>query len=227
MNSELLLPKGENSYNATPVQQHAGGEKLQELRALIKLSWPVALASFFVAAIDTSDTAFIGHIGTDELTGAGLAYSWTEFLGVFVWSSAYALNSLCAQSVGAGNPKLAGSWLQLALALVALLAVPVTCAQFFFTGSVLTMVCDHKGSLSRAISFGQLYNKWAAMTLLPSCIYMALTQYFQALEVVKPATIVSALAVCVNLVGNQLLIWGVREGGRARRESPPWTLPPT
>jgi Na+-driven multidrug efflux pump len=180
---------------------------LEELRALVQLSWPVALASFFVAAIDTSDTAFVGHIGTDELTGAGLAYSWTEFLAWFVWSSAYALNSLCAQAIGAGNPKLAGLWLQLALALIVLLAVPVTIAHFF-TGPLLALVCGHKGNLARAIHFGQVYNTWAAMTFLPSCIYMALTQYFQALEIVMPATFVSAVAVGVNIAGNQLLIWG-------------------
>ena len=95
-----------------------------ELRALLKLSWPVALATFCRVAMYSTDTAFVGHIGAIDLAAASLAGAWTSLLSVLVWSSAYALNSVCAQAIGAGNKKLAGAWLQIALAAVTIESVP-------------------------------------------------------------------------------------------------------
>ena len=207
----LLAVDGHSSVNATPTEEKTpkteAATAYEELQALLTLSWPVALASLFRVALWSTDTAFLGHLGTDELTAGGLAYSWMEFLGVFVWSSAYALNSVCAQAIGANNPKLAGNWLQLALAFVSLLSVPVIGAHFL-TGRVLTLIYG-PAKIARAVRFSQTINNFASLAFWPTVVYMALRQYFQAMEVVKPATLVSGLSVGVNIGLNQLLIWGV------------------
>ncbi len=59
------------------------------------------------------DTAFLGHLGTNQLAGSSLAFCVMSIVSFFVWAPAYSLNSLCSQAIGAGNPKLAGNWFQL------------------------------------------------------------------------------------------------------------------
>ena len=56
---------------------------------------------------------------------------------------------------------------------------------------------------------GQLYNEWASTGLLPTVWYMAIRQFMQALQIVKPATVVSLLAVGANVGFNYLFIWGL------------------
>jgi MATE family multidrug resistance protein len=106
-----------------------------EFLALCALSVPVALTTLCRTAVYTTDIAYLGHLGVNQLSGAGLANAWMQFGGVFVWSSAYALNSVCSQAIGAGNPKLAGIWLQLALGMVVALSIPAIAAHFW-TGEV-------------------------------------------------------------------------------------------
>jgi len=192
---------------------HAGGGGGEtavraELRALLKLSWPVALATFCRVAMYSTDTAFVGHIGANELSAASLAGAWTSLLSVLVWSSAYALNSVCAQAIGAGNKKLAGAWLQIALAAVTIESVPVIAA-YFFTTPVMALITGDSTADDKAVTrLGQQYNTWASMSLLPTVWYMAIRQFMQAMQIVKPATIVSLLAVGANAGFNQLFIWG-------------------
>ena len=192
-----------------------------EAKQLIHLSWPVAFATLARLAIYTTDTAFVGHIGTDQLSGVTLAQSWTQFLAVIVWSSAYALNSICSQAVGAGNPKLAGNWLQLSVALCTLLSVPV-CAAYFFTEPVVKLIAPEQEDVA---GYGQRFNSLAVLFFWPTVMYMALRQFFQAVQIVLPATIVSAATIGVNVGLNALLVNGVGEwGGMGLEGSPIATL---
>jgi MATE family multidrug resistance protein len=184
----------------------------KELKLILTLSWPVALATLFRLAVYSTDTAFVGHLGTDELTGSGLAQSWISVLSVFAYSGAYALNSVCAQAIGAGNPTLAGNWLQLSLLIVFFISIPVTLAHFF-TDPVLTFVEGSNNHIGRAIGFAQTFNEWSSTSFLVTVVYMAIRQFFQAMQIVRPATIVSALTVGVNIGLNQLLIFGIPSAG--------------
>ena len=56
--------------------------------------------------------------------------------------------------------------------------------------------------------FAQSFNQIFAATFVPTLIYMTLRQFFQAIQVVKPALYVSCFAVAVNIGMNQLLIHG-------------------
>ena len=123
-----------------------------ELRMLISLSWPVALATTLRITMYITDCAFLGHLGTPQLTGASLGQAWSEFLARPVWSAVYALNCMCAQAIGSGNPQLAGSWLQLALALALVCSAPLVAAHFC-TRQVAKQKCPGRPSLPTSFCF--------------------------------------------------------------------------
>ena len=64
---------------------------------------------------------------------------WMQCTSTFVFSSGYVLNGLCAQAIGAHNPKLAGNWLQLALGVCTCLCIPAIIC-YFFTENVIGFV---------------------------------------------------------------------------------------
>ena len=59
------------------------------------------------------------------------------------------------------------------------------------------------------LHYAQIFGQYASLYIWPSVIYMALLQYFQALEIVKPATIVSFICIAANIALNQILIYGI------------------
>ena len=89
---------------------------------------PVALATICRLSIFSTDSAFVGNLpnGTDALGGLTTASNVLTICGqTFVFSYGYVLNSICAQAIGADNPKLAGGWLQVSLVSVTVLTIPV------------------------------------------------------------------------------------------------------
>jgi len=54
--------------------------------------------------IETTDTAFLGHLGVHELASAALALVYVDMTSASLWQSYGAtIKSLCAQAVGARN----------------------------------------------------------------------------------------------------------------------------
>lgn len=177
-----------------------------EFSELLHFSWPVGISSLLRVAMYSTDTSFLGHMRVDptaKLTASSLGSAWTNALMVVVFGFAYALNALCAQAIGAGNPKLAGNWLQLSLALCTLLSVPAVVGNLF-TSDVLQLFTSKESVLE----YAQTFNLWASLGILPTVLYMAVRQYCQAMKVVRPAMIVSLVAVGLNVGVNQLLVFG-------------------
>lgn len=192
-----------------------------ELRRILDQSWPVALATLCRMLVYNTDTAMVGHLGTLQLTGVSLAQSFNQIVGVFGWGPAYVLNSICSQAIGAGNPKLAGNWFQLAI-VICLVVSLVVCAfyacmvpfvRFLFHGEDERCHDDpESGDASRVddvIRFATEYQMVAWAIYTPTLVYMALRQLFQAMQVVRPASVVSGLTVGVNFALNYLLVFGV------------------
>lgn len=192
----------------------------QELKELMKISFPVGIATLARLAIYSTDTAFLGHLGDAQLSAATLSDVVKDIASNFSLGFAYVLNQICSQAIGAGNPKLAGNWLQLCLVLTAISSIPVI-VLFYFSGDILTLFIDDKD----VITDGRIYAHVAFLIYLPAVMYMALRQFFQAAQIVIPATIVSLLTIGVNILLNQVLVNGMGGfGGMGLTGSPLATL---
>jgi len=187
-----------------------------EFWELMKISVPVGIATLGRLVIYCTDTAYLGHLGDAQLTAATLVDVIKDIASNFSFGFAYVLNQVCSQAIGAGNPKLAGNWLQLSLVLCILSSIPVIVV-FYFGGNILEWFNDDKDVLENA----KIYGHFGCMIFLPVIVYCALRQFFQAAQIVIPATIVSLLTIGVNIGLNQLLVFGIYGyGGWGMKGSP-------
>ena len=97
---------------------------IDEACHVVRFALPGGIASCAHNAIVTIDSVFLSHLSVNDMAGASLAFNITDALVKLYAPSAYNLTPLVAQAVGAGNPRLAGNWLQLVLGLLCLDLVP-------------------------------------------------------------------------------------------------------
>ncbi|GBG34862.1 Multidrug and toxin extrusion protein 1 [Hondaea fermentalgiana] len=183
-----------------------------EMKELSVLSLPVALSTLCRLVIINTDTAFLGHLGKKELTAASFGNTWNQFLSNIVFAPGYALNSLGSQAIGAGNPKLAGVWLQLAIFITTIMCIPVL-AGYLLTKPVVALMVNSDGVPELA----QEFNNVSMLVLWPMVMYMIIRQYFQSMQIVTPAMVVSGLTVGVNYAMNYVFVppdglfrWGIK-----------------
>lgn len=175
-----------------------------EIFEMLNFAWPVTVATIARIIMYTIDTAFLGHLGTAQLAGSAMASLCANLVSTFLFAPAYGLNSLCSQAIGAGNSKLAGNWLQLSLGVSTIMLIPSFIILFFVADIVSPF--EHNKSV---LKYASIFGKYSTCFLIPTFIYMAIRQYFQALQIVHPATIVSITSVGINVALNQILIHGL------------------
>jgi MATE family multidrug resistance protein len=178
-----------------------------EVVELTTLSLPVALSTLARLVIINTDTAFVGHLGEGSvmLSASSLATTWNGFLSNVVFAPGYALNSLCSQAIGAGNLKLAGVWLQLAIVFTSALCIPVL-AGYFLTNPLVNLIVDEEAREKGVPHYAQNFNNVSMLVLWPMVMYMIIRQYFQAIQIVIPAMIVSGLTVAFNYAMNWVFV---------------------
>ena len=90
-------------------------------RALLKLAWPITVSMVSFSTMTLASTAFVAHLGADELAGVGLAGVVGFALVCFGIGLLRGAKTLVSQAVGAGRqdriPELLGAAVALALSL--------------------------------------------------------------------------------------------------------------
>ena len=90
-------------------------------RALLRLAWPITISMVSFSTMTLASTAFVAHVGSDELAGVGLAGVIGFALVCFGVGTLRGAKTLVSQAVGAGRrdrvPELLGAALVLALVL--------------------------------------------------------------------------------------------------------------
>lgn len=173
MLSDRLLPGGErgeadhDGFSATTEPLETLSQALhRELGSLLPLAWPVALSTFARFLMVVVDVCTVGQLGTEELAAAAMA---NVVMGVFAappCSSAGTLNTLSSQALGAKNFRLAGIWLQLALAVTFVTNIPAIVG-FWYTGELLALA----GFSPRVCELASLFGRWSSIWLIPNGWY--------------------------------------------------------
>ncbi|ETV80258.1 hypothetical protein H257_06599 [Aphanomyces astaci] len=201
-----------SAFKVKPLEGQSGEKSFRatrrafwsEARAVWKMAWKVSLVTVCQTSLPTISAAFLGHLGMNELAGSALANIWISGVQVVIYGFAVALCTLCGQAYGAQNYELVGIWLQLGIFFLTLFSIPV-CISFFYVEHIFVYLCDDV----QVLAFASTYARYSALSIWPQCVYYALRQYFQAQEIVTPATVINVLSVGVCIVANQVLIYGV------------------
>ena len=76
-----------------------------EIRALVRLAAPIALAQFGLVTMSLVDTAVIGRVSVDDLAGAGIGRSIGFAAMIVAIGVSTGLEPVASQAVGAGDER--------------------------------------------------------------------------------------------------------------------------
>ena len=179
---------------------------MYELKKILSAAIPISFATICRTIIMNTDIAFIGHIGTNQLSGASIA----NFIISLIFTPICALNSLLpslvGSAIGSNNPKESGKWLKLAIFFNTISSVLLAIITIFSIKPLLNLLLkesEHKGEI---IEYTELYAIIFCIAQIPLSWYQAIRLSFSGLEKNKPAVYVSFVSVIVNFGLNYLLI---------------------
>ena len=189
-----------------------------ELRPMLRLAAPLALAELGWMAMGIVDTVMAGPLGAAAVGAGSLGAMVFYPVGTAGMGLLFGMDTLVAQSFGAGDARdcrrtlMAGLWLGI------LIAAPVFALLWTMVpllGAIGTNphVMAHLGGYLRALAWG----------VLPLLFYTAFRRYLQAANIVKPVTFALVSANLVNFAGNWLLMYGHWGAPRMGLEGSGWS----
>lgn len=192
-----------------------------EARALARLAWPMVLTNLGWMMLGTVDTIMLGWHSKEALAASLLGNAWAGVTQISAMGVVMGMDPLVTQAHGARDRRGLGLALQRGLVLALLLAIPLTLSRFF-TGDVLELFRDlaqRIGGADAAAGFAPAIIDEAhryALALVPGEVfflaYIAQRQYLQGRGILRPALVVSGLAVLINAALNGVLIFGLDLG---------------
>lgn len=173
-------------------------------REILRLAVPAFLALVAEPLFLLADAAIVGHLGTAELAGLGLAAAVLQTLVGLCVFLAYGTTAGVARRLGAGDLRGAltqgidGLWLAVgigALTTVAgvLLAAPLV---------------DLFGASAAVSELGVSYLRIALLGIVPLLLMLAATGVLRGLQDTRTPLVVAVVGNALNIVLNLLLVYG-------------------
>jgi MATE family multidrug resistance protein len=175
----------------------------QELRAMFVLAWPVVLAELGWLLMGIVDTIVVGPLGPAAIGAVGIGSTMFFAVMVLGMGTLFALDTFVAQNFGAGRLDVCHRWLfaGLHLALVlSLVLVPI--------GFVGVHLLSWSGIQPEVLAILQPYLRRLLLSAPPLLVYTVFRRYLQAMNIVRPITIVVIAANVINAVGNWMFVYG-------------------
>lgn len=177
---------------------------MSELKSLVRLAVPLALAQVGMVLMGFVDVAVVGRLGPVPLAAVGLGNGLFFAVSVFGIGAMMGLDPLVSQALGAGQPQRAravlwqGVWL--AVFASAVLAVPIIAAAFLL---------EWAGVVPEVARDARTYALVRLPALVPMLLFSAQKAYLQAHRVTRPMVISIVIANVANLGLDWLLVLGV------------------
>lgn len=166
------------------------------------LGFPIFLSMLSWVGMKTTDTALLGHVSADAIGAAALSDIWTMCSGVLIQGGV--LGVLCGSAVGAGNPKLAGIYLQVSYYVLS-----------FIVGFVMLLWCLTEyvwlwfGTEPKIASMAGYYAQVLAFSLPGQMIFSQLSQFFSSQRIMYPEVNAATVATIANLVFGLVFVLGI------------------
>ena len=174
-------------------------------REIARLGVPAFLALVAEPLFLLADAAVVGHLGTTELAGLGIAGTvLTTVVGLCVFL-AYGTTASVARQLGAGHRREAlaqgidGLWLAAAI------GVPVTLATCLGAGPLVGLFGASADVADQAVS----YLRIAGVGITPLLLVLATTGVLRGLQDTRTPMLVAVGGNLANVVLNVLLVYGV------------------
>lgn len=173
-------------------------------REIVRLALPAFLALVAEPLFLLSDAAIVGHLGTPELAGLGIAAVVLQTaVGLCVFL-AYGTTAGVARRIGAGDRAGAlaqgidGVWLAVGIGLVATVAGVAATDPLVAAFGVGDEVADHATT----------YLRIACLGITPLLVMLATTGVLRGLQDTRTPLVVAVVGNGLNIVLNLLLVYG-------------------
>ena len=177
-------------------------------REILRLAVPAFLALIAEPLFLLADSAIIGHLGTAELAGLGVASAaLVTAAGVFVFL-AYGTTSVVARHLGAGDERAAvsagidGLWLAVALGAVTAAAVAVWAEP----------ISAIFGASPAVLEQATTYLRVSALGIPAMLVILAVTGVLRGLQDTRTPLVASVVGFGANLVLNLVFVYGLHWG---------------
>lgn len=168
---------------------------------IVRLGIPIFIARLSFVGMKTTDSALLGHVSREALSASALSDLWTMCTQVLI--SGRVLSVLVGGAIGAGNPKLAGIYLQVSLVVLSPLAVLV-----FFTWNLTERVWLEFGSDPSISKMAGYYATVLSFAIPGTLVFGQMTQFFSAQRIMHPMVTSSAIGLVLNLVLGLVFVLG-------------------
>ena len=210
--SELATPppprKSSTDVDAGARNAIADGDWWAELALLARYSLPLVATYLLQYSHSVITTIAAGRLGAGELAAASVGMTTMNIVGfATVEGMATALDTLCAQAVGSGNPRAVGLHVQRMLVLMALSCVPIGAA-WLASPSILARLVRQRSLADAAGSF----LRWSTVGLPGYAAFEAGKRFLQAQGSFRPALLILVLCTPVNAALTWLLAFRLRMG---------------
>ena len=194
--------------NTWAVRAHAPGHPRTQQSEILRLAVPAFLALVAEPVFLLADAAIIGHLGTTELAGLGVASAaLITAANVFVFL-AYGTTSIVARQVGAGSESGAvsagvdGMWLAVAIGIVTGAAV----------AAYASPLCALFGASPAALAQAVTYLRVSAIGIPAMLVALAVTGVLRGLQDTRTPLVASAVGFSANIALNLLFVYGLDQG---------------
>jgi putative MATE family efflux protein len=181
-----------------------------EQREVLRLAVPAFLALVAEPLFLLTDSAIVGHLGTEQLAGLGVASAaLLTAANVFVFL-AYGTTAVVARQLGADNRRGAiaagvdGTWL----------AVGLGVATAVLVGVAAGPICRLFGASAAALDQAVAYLQVAAIGIPGMLVVLATTGVLRGLQDTRTPLLASVLGFSANIALNVLFVygfgWGIR-----------------
>lgn len=193
---------GDGDAPEEPEDQEPGWTVTGELKKTLLLSLPIFVAVCSWLGMKVTDTAVLGHVGTDYLSAASLSDIYTTSTQFLIGGRV--LSTFCGQAWGAKNYRLVGIWLNVSLVIVGLLCIPV-----IVSWNLTTYVLKAFKKTGEINHNASLYSRILSVSLPAQVLFSQTSAFFQAQQIVRPGVVVAVTAFVYNLLMNLFLVLGV------------------
>ncbi|MBX3577547.1 MAG: MATE family efflux transporter [Rhizobiaceae bacterium] len=176
-----------------------------EIRAMLRLAWPMVLTNLAQTAMTATDVMIIGRLGADALAASALGVNIYYTPMIFGLGLMLATSPMLAVELGRRRHSVRdlrrtvrqGFWIAI------MAAIPIW-AILWNTDDILIAMGQDPALAEQA----GIYIRALQWSLLPFYLYIVLRSFISALERPRWALVVAFTAVAVNAIGNYLLVYG-------------------
>jgi len=186
-------------------ETRGGGEETpSQHREVLRLALPAFLALVAEPLFLLTDSAIVGHLGTPQLAGLGVASAMLlTAANIFVFL-AYGTTAVVARQLGAGNRNGAiaagidGTWLAVGLGAVTAVVIAVAAGP----------ICRVFGASPEALGHAVTYLRISAISIPAMLVVLATTGVLRGLQDTRTPLAASALGFTSNIALNLLFVYG-------------------